>query len=124
MCDDLFNYLLKTGGPEQKTIIFCVRDIHAEIVANQLNNLYALWCAANGKEIRTKHYAFKCTSESGGSDYIADMRGSNTDYFIATTVDLLSTGVDIPQVRNIVFFPVYEISHFVLSDGRQGNPSC
>jgi len=32
------------------------------------------------------------------------MKGSNADYFIATTVDLLSTGVDIPAVRNIVFF--------------------
>jgi type I restriction enzyme R subunit len=32
------------------------------------------------------------------------MKGSNSDYFIASTVDLLSTGVDIPAVRNIVFF--------------------
>jgi type I restriction enzyme R subunit len=32
------------------------------------------------------------------------MKGMNTDYFIATTVDLLSTGIDIPAVRNIVFF--------------------
>jgi type I restriction enzyme R subunit len=32
------------------------------------------------------------------------MKGSNADYFIATTVDLLSTGVDIPQVLDIVFF--------------------
>ena len=23
MCQDLFKYLLETGGPEQKTIIFC-----------------------------------------------------------------------------------------------------
>jgi type I restriction enzyme R subunit len=112
MCADLFKYLIKSGPPEQKTIIFCVRDIHAEIVANEMNNLYTAWCAvhraanrlANGKTQASKHYAFKCTSESGGSDYIADMKGSNTDYFIATTVDLLSTGIDIPAVRNIVFF--------------------
>jgi len=32
------------------------------------------------------------------------MKGSNSDYFIASTVELLSTGVDIPAVRNIVFF--------------------
>jgi type I restriction enzyme R subunit len=32
------------------------------------------------------------------------MKGSKSDYFIASTVDLLSTGVDIPAVRNIVFF--------------------
>jgi type I restriction enzyme, R subunit len=33
MCQDLFNYLLETGGPEQKTIIFCARDRHADDVA-------------------------------------------------------------------------------------------
>jgi len=93
MCADLFKYLIKSGPPEQKTIIFCVRDIHAEIVANEMNNLYTAWCTANGKTQTAKHYAFKCTSESGGSGYIADMKGSNTDYFIAATVDLLSTGV-------------------------------
>lgn len=32
------------------------------------------------------------------------MKGSSKDYFIASTVDLLSTGVNIPSVRNIVFF--------------------
>jgi type I restriction enzyme R subunit len=104
MCADLFQHLVKSGVPEQKTIIFCVRDIHAELVANEMNNLYNAWCTTTGKEQKTKHYAFKCTAESGGSDYIADMKGSNTDYFTAATVDLLSTGVDSPTVRNIVFF--------------------
>ena len=50
MCQDLFNYLLDTGGPEQKTIIFCARDRHADDVARCLNNLYAKWCADNGKQ--------------------------------------------------------------------------
>ncbi len=50
MCQDLFQYLLDTGGPEQKTIIFCARDRHADDVAVCLNNLYAQWCADNGKQ--------------------------------------------------------------------------
>ena len=33
MCDDLFQYLLETGGPEQKTIVFCASDTHADRVA-------------------------------------------------------------------------------------------
>ena len=33
-----------------------------------------------------------------------DFRASSSGYFIATTVDLLTTGVDVPCVRNIVFF--------------------
>jgi type I restriction enzyme R subunit len=103
MCADLFNYLIQTGTPEQKTIIFCVRDVHAEIVSSEMNNLYSAWCAANGHR-KANNYAFKCTAESKGSEYIADMKGSNVDYFVAATVDLISTGVDIPAVRNIVFF--------------------
>jgi len=103
MTEDLFAHLLKTGGPEQKTIIFCARDRHADDVATALNNLYAAWCAANG-QARADPYAFKCTAASSGADYIADLRGSTRRHFIATTVDLLTTGVDVPNIRNIVFF--------------------
>jgi len=103
MCRDLFKYLLATGGPEQKTIIFCRRDRHAEDVAITLNNLYTQWCAQRGKA-RLEPYAFKCTAASDGSHFLADLRGASRSYFIATTVDLLTTGVDVPRVRNIVFF--------------------
>ncbi|MGH9784248.1 MAG: DEAD/DEAH box helicase family protein, partial [Terriglobia bacterium] len=103
MTQDLFNHLLATGDPEQKTIIFCRRDRHADDVATAMNNLYAGWCAKNGKP-RLDPYAFKCTASVGGADYIADLRGGSRHHFIATTVDLLTTGVDVPVVRNIVFF--------------------
>jgi type I restriction enzyme R subunit len=103
MCQDLFNYLLETGGPEQKTIIFCARDRHADDVAVCLNNLYAKWCAGHGKE-RLDNYAFKCTAASSGNDQLPDLRASSRSYFVAATVDLLTTGVDVPCVRNIVFF--------------------
>lgn len=103
MCQDLFNYLLETGGPEQKTIIFCARDRHADDVAVCLNNLYAKWCAKNGKE-RLEWYTFKCTASVSGNDQLPDLRASSRSHFIATTVDLLTTGVDVPCVRNIVFF--------------------
>jgi type I restriction enzyme R subunit len=103
MCRHLFDRLLETGGPEQKTIIFCTRDRHADDVAAELNNLYAEWCDKNGKP-RLDFFAFKCTASVGGADYISDLRGGSRHHFIATTVDLLTTGVDVPVVRNIVFF--------------------
>lgn len=71
--------------------------------ATALSNLYADWCAKNGR-LRLDPYAFKCTASVGGSDYIADLRGGSRHHFVATTVDLLTTGVDVPVVRNIVFF--------------------
>jgi type I restriction enzyme R subunit len=68
-----------------------------------MNNLYAEWCAKNGQK-RQDPYAFKCTASVGGSQYIADLRGSERSHFIATTVDLITTGVDVPILRNVVFF--------------------
>lgn len=103
MCRDLFDYLLQNGGPEQKTIIFCARDRHADDVAVAMNNLYAEWCTSNGKP-RCDYYAFKCTAASSGNDQLPDLRAASRSHFIATTVDLLTTGVDVPVVRNIVFF--------------------
>ena len=103
MCQDLFNYLLETGEPEQKTIVFCARDRHADDVAVCMNNLYAKWCADNSRR-RLDYYAFKCTAASSGNDQLPDLRASSRSHFIATTVDLLTTGVDVPSVQNIVFF--------------------
>ena len=103
MAQDLFGQLLATGGPEQKTIIFCVGDAHADDVAIAMNNLYAEWCRENNRQ-PLDNFAFKCTAASGGGDYIADLKGGTRHHFVATTVDLLTTGVDVPNVRNIVFF--------------------
>jgi len=103
MCTDLFNYFLETGRPEQKTIIFCARDRHADDVAVCMNNLYAKWCKDNNLQ-RREYYAFKCTAASSGNDQLPDLRASNRSHFIATTVELLTTGVDVPCIRNIVFF--------------------
>ena len=103
MCQDLFQYLLDTGGPDQKSIIFCVRDRHADDVASVMNNLYARWCQENSSK-HADPYAFKCTQAGGGSEHLGDLRNAATHHYIATTVELLTTGVDVPCVRNIVFF--------------------
>lgn len=103
MCKDLFDMFLETGDPLQKTVIFCTRDTHADAVASEMNNLYADWCSKNGQK-PVDPYAFKCTAAVGGSQYIADLRGSERTHFIATTVDLITTGVDVPILKNVVFF--------------------
>ncbi|WP_137127946.1 DEAD/DEAH box helicase family protein [Roseomonas sp. HF4] len=102
MCADLFQRLCEHGGPEQKVIIFCNRDLHADRVAMQMQRLYAVWCQEQGVTPKD-HYAFKCTAE-GGSELIEQMRGSGERCFIACTVDLLATGVDIERLNAVVFF--------------------
>ena len=106
MCKDLIEQFEKTGGLKQKTIIFCANDKHAEDVANELNNLYIA-----KKLPKCEKFAFKFTAKTFEADFdethealIANMRAMKTSHFIATTVDLLSTGVDIPCIQNVVFF--------------------
>ena len=104
MCQDLFKLLCENGGPEQKVIIFCTREIHADRVAQHMNNLYVLWCKAQNQEPKD-HYAFKCMGgANNGSDMIEPMRGSGERAFIACTVDLLEAGVDIERLNAVVFF--------------------
>ena len=104
MCADLFKLLCENGGPEQKVIIFCNREIHADRVAMQMNNLYARWCRENDHELKD-HYAFKCMGGvNSGADMVEPMRGSGERAFIACTVDLLEAGVDIERVNAVVFF--------------------
>lgn len=104
MCADLFELLCQNGGPEQKVIIFCTREIHADRVTMQMNNLYARWCKANHHEAK-EHYAFKCMGgPNNGADMIEPMRGSGERAFVACTVDLLEAGVDIERLNAVVFF--------------------
>ena len=105
MCKHLFSRLLdrSDGDPHQKTIIFCASDHHGDLVANELNNLYAAWCKERGQR-RLPHYAFKCMASVQGQSLIPDFRGQQRSRFIATTMELLTTGVNVPCVRNIVFF--------------------
>jgi type I restriction enzyme R subunit len=105
MCAHLFDRLLKTGDgdPLQKTIIFCASDHHADLVTNEMNALYAKWCRDNSRK-RVQTYSFKCMASSSGQELIPDLRERQRSHFVATTKDLLSTGVNVPCVRNIVFF--------------------
>jgi len=100
---NFFEQLIAHGDtPEQKTILFCASDAHADAIAQELGNLYQAWCAANGKDAKA-FFAFKCTAKSNGGDHVADLRGSASSHFIACTVELLTTGVDVPCLRNIGF---------------------
>ncbi len=99
----LLEQLIAHGGtPEQKTVLFCASDRHAEAVSEQLGNLYQDWCLAHGLDAKA-YFAFKCTAKSGGADHVPDLRGSASSHFIACTVELLSTGVDVPCLQNIAF---------------------
>ncbi|ABX07905.1 type III restriction protein res subunit (plasmid) [Herpetosiphon aurantiacus DSM 785] len=90
---------LRLFGPLQKTMVFCVDMEHAQEVARQLNNEFAdLGYGDN--------YAVPIVSEEGdqGRRWLSLFQDSDRQLpVVATTAELLSTGVDVPSARNIVF---------------------
>jgi type I restriction enzyme R subunit len=112
MGEDIFQHLLDTGTPHQKTIIFCASDAHALKISSKLNNIYERWCQEEKKVQPREWYAFMCTGNPDlrppAKKLIPEFRDSKQSHYIATTVDLLSTGVDIPNLENVVFFRYLE----------------
>jgi len=112
LCDHLAN-LLHTFGPMQKTIIFCVNMDHAAQIAKELQNRFThLGCS---------DYAVRIVSKEPGAqdDYEKFKDSEKSTPVIATTVDLLTTGVDVPSVRNVVFLkPISSKVYFKQHIGR------
>jgi type I restriction enzyme R subunit len=91
--------LLRQFGSMQKTMVFCVDMEHAQEVARLLNNEFA--ALGLGED-----YAVPIVSEEGeqGRRWLANFQDSDRKLpVVATTAELLSTGVDVPSCRNIVF---------------------
>ena len=112
ICDHLAN-LLKTFGSLQKTIVFCVNMDHAAQVAKELQNKFS--------HLGHSDYAVRIVSEEpeAKEDYERFRDSEKTTPVVATTVDLLTTGVDVPSVRNVVFIkPVNSKVYFKQHIGR------
>ncbi|MEM3385399.1 MAG: DEAD/DEAH box helicase family protein [Nitrososphaeria archaeon] len=97
ICEHLARILERTD-PKDKTAIFCVSQLHAAEVAKELNNHF-------GPLFGVSNYAVRVvTDEPYAHEVLKEFKDSEKDFpAITTTVDLLSTGVDIPPIRNIVF---------------------
>lgn len=91
--------LLRRFGPMHKTMVFCVDMNHAQEVARLLNNHFA--DLGYGDD-----YAVAIVSEEGtqGQRRLQQFQDSDQKFpVVATTAELLSTGVDVPSARNVVF---------------------
>jgi len=91
--------LLRRFGIWDKTMVFCVDMEHARLVARLLQDKL-------GSETGLNNYAVPIISEEGeeARRLLEDFADSNKKApVVATTAELLSTGVDVPSCRNIVF---------------------
>ena len=89
--------LLERYGQMDKTIIYCVNIDHAGDVKKELQNHFA--------HLGYSNYAVRIVAEdTEDKKELENFKDSEKQLpVVATTVDLLTTGVDIPPVRNIVF---------------------
>ena len=97
LCEHLAGQL-RTWGANEKTIVFCVTMEHAALVRDLLQDMLG---PETGKDL----YAVRIVSEERDSRELLEQfqLSSSKEPVVATTVDLLTTGVNVPSVRNIVF---------------------
>ena len=91
--------LLRRFGKMDKTMVFCVDMDHARLVGRLLQDEF-------GPETGLSNYAVPIISEEGeeARRWLEDFADSDKKApVVATTAELLSTGVDVPSCRNIVF---------------------
>ncbi|MDR5899437.1 type I restriction-modification system endonuclease [Halomonas vilamensis] len=97
ICEQLAEELDPFG--DEKTLIFCATDLHADMVKRLLDDAFkALY---NGSYNQAA--VAKITGKSDKVDQLI-RRYKNERYpNIAITVDLLTTGIDVPQICHLVF---------------------
>lgn len=89
--------LLRRFGPTERTMVFCVDIPHAQLVARLLNDAFAY--------LGLDPYAVPIVAEEADAlTWLGQFQDSDRKTpVVATTAELLSTGVDVPSCRNIVF---------------------
>ncbi|CAA0085239.1 Putative DNA repair helicase RadD [Zhongshania aliphaticivorans] len=97
ICQQLVHELDPFG--DEKTLIFCATDLHADMVKRLLDEAFV--------DIYNGDYPEAAVAKiTGQSDKVSQLirRYKNERYpNIAITVDLLTTGIDVPKIAHIVF---------------------
>ena len=105
---------IKVEGGDRlgKTIIFAKNEAHAQFIEARFNAAYPHLAGHFGRVITYKTGAYAQT-------LIDDFSKKNSPPYIAISVDMLDTGIDIPEVVNLVFFkPVRSKTKFWQMMGR------
>lgn len=97
--EEVANYLNPESG--EKTLIFAVNDNHADCIVDTLRDIYKSYGISN-------EAIMKITGKTAGGNkkkilQVIKQFKNNQYPNIAVTVDLLTTGIDVPAICNLVF---------------------
>ena len=95
--ENLMNNGIKdaTGSLVGKTIVFAQRQDHAEHLEKLFNKLYPQYGARVCKVIHNK--------VTRADALITEFKKADNQFRIAISVDMLDTGIDVPEIVNLVF---------------------
>lgn len=98
-CDRIAEEIRKKVQPGEKMILFGVSQVHCQLLANSLNKVY------QDDTVQGVRYAEPIISENQELNAYLKKRFKkfNQKPYITTSVDIMSTGVNIPCVRFIGF---------------------
>ena len=97
--EEISNYINPESG--EKTLIFAVNDNHADCIVDTLRDIYKPYGISNDA-------IMKITGKTAGGNkkkilQVIKQFKNNQYPNIAVTVDLLTTGIDVPAICNLVF---------------------
>ena len=97
--EEISSYLNPESG--EKTLIFAVNDNHADMIVDTLRDIYKEYGISNDA-------IMKITGKTAGGNkkkvlQVIKQFKNNQYPNIAVTVDLLTTGIDVPAICNLVF---------------------
>lgn len=104
----LMTHGIKVAGGDRlgKTIVFAANNAHAELIVERFNHHYKAYKGHFARVITYKEkYADSLIDEFKGEHEPTD---PNIPLTIAVSVDMLDTGIDVPEVVNLVFFKVVQ----------------
>ena len=95
---DLMNRGIRVAGGDRigKTIIFAQNKRHAEFILERFNKLYPKYKGMFAQRV--------ICDDSYAQTIIDDFKVADKPPFIAVSVDMMDTGIDVPQCVNLVFF--------------------
>lgn len=95
---DLMERGIKVAGGDRlgKTIIFAQNKLHAQFILDRFNKLYPQYHGTFAERV--------VCEDSYAQQVIDDFKQPEKEPHIAVSVDMMDTGIDVPECVNLVFF--------------------